>query len=86
MPLSACLTFFTPSHTFNGIQTIRDQASHAECANTPHGSNPTLGIAVTGCITFYKTSGDSSRLDAAQLNTLSVWVALYSGQQQGGAA
>lgn len=23
-------------------------ANHVECGNTPHGSNPTLGLAVTG--------------------------------------
>ena len=28
--------------------TIGYQANHAECANTPHGSNPTLARAVSG--------------------------------------
>ncbi len=30
------------------IITRHNMANHAECANTPHGSNPTLGLAVTG--------------------------------------
>lgn len=76
--LSACLTFFTSSHTFNIIQTIRDQASHAECANTPHGSNPTLESAVTGCEPLYISCGLLASVDsAALLRHASVWVYLF---------
>lgn len=32
------------------IITRHNMANHAECANTPHGSNPTLGSAVTGLL------------------------------------
>lgn len=32
------------------IITRHNMANHAECANTPHGSNPTLVSAVTGLL------------------------------------
>jgi len=33
------------------------KANRAECANTPHGSNPTLGNAVTGLHSIIQNHG-----------------------------